>query len=153
MRSPLLLTAAACLAFTFSGCSRAPQSAAELLNRMPRQYTGEVHLQGEAEAQPVRIETRQLAARSEHLLEFNGVNVVLLNSNGAVLTEHGFGSRGTISAPGLEIKLEDLGAPEGSDMFKAGTFAGKMSGDLQTVAAEWTTSFGTKGSMKLKAVK
>lgn len=133
----------------FSACHHAPRTAAELLEKMPRRFTGEVHLQGDANAQPIRIEARQLATRSELLLEFSGINVVALDGNGGVQSERLAACRGTISTPALDIRLEELGGAE--DMLKAGTFTGKLSEDLKTVEASWTTGFGTKGSLKLKA--
>lgn len=145
---PRVLLAAALLALA-TACHRPPQTAAQLLERLPRRFTGEVLLQGQSAPQAVRIESRQLAARDEHLLEFSGVNLVLLTPDGSVQAEHPAACRGTISAPGLEIRLEELGGAE--DMLKAGSFAGQLSADLQTVEATWTTSLGSKGSLKLTA--
>lgn len=116
---------------------------------MPRRLTGELHLQGDANVQPVRIEARQLAARGERLLEFSGINVVTLNASGSVQSEHFAACRGTISTPALDIRLEEAGGAE--DWLKAGTFEGKLSADLKTVEASWTTAFGSKGSLKLTA--
>ncbi len=106
-------------------------------------------MQGDASPQAVRIEARQLATRSALLLEFSGVNVVMLNGSGAVQSEHAAACRGTISTPDLDIRIEDIGGAE--DILKAGTFTGKMSADLQKVEASWTTNFGTSGSLKLTA--
>lgn len=148
MKTGIFIGACAAL-LTLSACHRAPRTAAELLEKMPRRFTGEVHLQGDANAQAVRIEARQLATRSELLLEFSGVNVVTLDANGAVQSEHLAPCRGTIATPTLEIRLEELGGVD--EMLKPGTFSGQMSADLQSVEASWTTGFGAKGSLKLKA--
>lgn len=141
--------AAAAAVLALSACHHPPRTAAELLEKMPRRFTGEVHLQGDTSTQPVRIEARQLATRSELLLEFSGINVVALDGNGSVQSEHLAACRGTISTPALDVRMEELGGAE--DVLKAGTFIGKLSDDLQTVEASWTTGFGTKGSLKLKA--
>ena len=139
------------MAVTLGACQRAPQNASELMSLLPRQFSGEVHWQGEGGVHRVRIECREFAVRSEHALEFAGVNLVQLGENGSVLNERYVPCRGVISAPGFQIKLEDLGAPGGEDMLKPGTFVGKLSEDLQTAEASWTTGFGTKGVLKLKA--
>lgn len=116
---------------------------------MPRRFTGEVHLQGDANGQPVRIEARQLEVRGPLAVEFSGVNVVVLGADGSVQSERPAACKGTVSTPGLDIRLEELGGAE--DLLKTGTFTGKLSDDLQSLEASWTTGYGTKGSLKLKA--
>lgn len=139
------------LTLAVGACQRAPQNATELMSRLPRQFTGEAQMQGDTGGSRVRIDLREFAVRSEHVLEFTGVNLAQLGANGVVLNERYVPCRGTIGAPGFQIALEDLGAPGGEDILKVGTFTGKLSGDLQTAEAGWTTAFGTKGSLKLKA--
>lgn len=144
-----LSIAAGATLLALTACHRAPRTAAELLEKMPRRFTGEVRLQGDPDARLVRIETRQMAPRSELLLEFSGINVVTLDGNGGVQAERFVACRGTISTPALDIRLEEPGG--GEDLLKAGTFVGKLSDHLKKVEASWTTGFGAKGSLKLES--
>jgi hypothetical protein len=150
--SVLIFTGAMVAALALSACQRAPQTAEDLRQRLPRRFAGEVHWQGSTESQRVRIEPRELSARDAHLLEFNGAYVYLLDPQGGVLSEKSAAVRGTISAPGLEVRIEELGAPAGGeDLLKRGSFSGKLSDDLQSAEAAWMSGFGNKGSLKLKA--
>ncbi len=132
-----------------SACQRTPQTAAELRDRLPKRFIGDAHWQGEPQAQPIRVQARDLTVRSEHLLEFNGVHVQVLDAQGGSTEERDAAVRGTISAPGLEIRLEEI--PGGEDMIKPDSFHGKLSPNLQTMEATWTSSFGGRGSLTLRA--
>ena len=41
---------------------------------------------------------------------------------------------------------------DAGDALKAGTFEGKLSGDLQTLEAKWMTGFGQGVTLKVEAV-
>jgi hypothetical protein len=144
----------ACLLVSLlGGCHRPPpQTAAELQDRLPHRFIGEIRWQGETQGQRLRIETRELAPRDEHLLAFNGVRVYLMDPQGGILSEHAPGVRGTISAPGLEIRIEELGSIGGEGLFKPGSFSGKLSNDLQSVEGAWKSEYGgSGGKLQLKA--
>ena len=137
-----------------AGCHRAPQTAAELQKALPHQYRGEIHVQGEQQARKIVIEPHDLTVVDPHLLEFNRVRYQLLAGN-EVGGAGDAAIRGTISAPGLVIKLEGVGNGgefDAGDVLKAGTFEGKLSGDLQTLEAKWQTGFGQGVTLKVEAV-
>ncbi len=136
--------------FILSSCSRPPQTAAELQQRLPAQYQGELHLQGEADAHRLVLEAHDLKERDPHLLEFGKVRYQFFT--GPNLTTGGEASiRGTISTPDLTINVESFSGEEGGDVLKPGTFQGKFSKDLKTIEANWTTGFGQKITLKAKA--
>ena len=54
-------------------CSRAPQTAAELFDRMPRRYGGELRVQGETATRTLNVELLDLKVRDAHLLEFGRI--------------------------------------------------------------------------------
>ena len=89
-----------------------------------------------------------------HRLEFNHVRYQLFAGNEAA----GAGDapiRGTISAPGLVIHVDEIGATgefDAGDALKTGTFEGTLSSDLQTMDAKWQTGFGQVVTLKVKAV-
>ena len=138
---------ALCCALT--GCNRAPQTAADLQKSLPHQFQGEIHLQGEPQSRKIVVEPHDFTVLDAHTLEFNRVRYQL-TSGGAGDAE----IRGTISAPGLAIHLENVAGTadvEGGDAFKAGTFYGTLSGDLQTLNATWKTGFGQEVTLKVQA--
>ena len=61
--------------------------------------------------------------------------------------------RGTISAPGGEVKIEDAGGAGGGDALKAGSFEGKLSADLENVGAKWKTGYDQAVSYQGKAAR
>ena len=148
-----LLSAFCLLPFTFclllSGCSRAPQTAAELQRQLPSQYQGELHLQGETDSHRLVIEPHNLNVRDPHHLEFNQVRYQFFT--GTSLTAQGdAGLRGVISTPDLAIKIDAI-TGEGGDAMKLDTFQGSLSKNLQEVNATWTTGFGQSVKLKAKA--
>lgn len=136
--------------FILSSCSRPPATAAELQQRLPTQYQGEIHLQGETDAHRLVLEAHDLKERDAHLLEFGKVRYQFFT--GASLTSEGEANiRGTISAPDLVIHVEDFGGEGGGDALKPGSFQGKLGRDLKTMEANWTTGFGQNITLKAKA--
>ncbi len=136
-----------------AGCHRAPQTAAELQKTLPRQFQGEIHLQGEQQARKIVVEPHDFTVLDPHTLEFNRVRYQL-SSGGEVGAAGDAEIRGTISAPGLAIHLESVSGSadvEGGDAFKAGTFYGTLSGDLQKMDATWKTGFGQEVTLKVQA--
>ena len=137
-----------------AACHRAPQTAEELQKSLPHQYQGELHLQGEQQGRKIVVEPHDFTVVDPHTLEFNRVRYQLFAGNEAA----GAGDaqiRGTISAPGLVIHLEEVGGSadvDGGDALKAGTFEGKLSGDLQTMEAKWQTGCGQGVTLKVQAV-
>ena len=137
-----------------TGCHRAPQNAAELRRDLPRIYVGEFRLQGQTEPLHLRVTPHNLTERDTKVLEFNSVQYAVLDAHGNVQTEGDADIRGTISLPGLEIRLENIGnLSGGEDLIKPGSFQGKLSGDLQTGEADWTSGYGQKGHLKMQAEK
>ena len=137
-----------------AGCHHAPQTAAELQKSLPHQYRGQVHIQGEQQAREIIVEPHDLTVVDPHLLEFNRVRYQLL-AGSEVGGAGDVPIRGTISAPGLVIKLEKVeggGEMEAGDAFKAGTFEGRLSHDLKTLEAKWQTGFGQSVTLKVEAV-
>ena len=130
-------------------CHRAPQNATDLLDRLPRHWEGEVQMQGEGGGRKITIEVRQLTVRSEHVLEFNRVRYQLL-AGGEALSADEAAVRGTITAPGGEIRLEEEGT-DANEGLKPGSFVGKLDGKLQSVDATWTTGLGPAATLKLHA--
>jgi hypothetical protein len=143
----------ACSVLFTAGCRRPPQTAAELAKALPPAFTGELHLQGETETHHVRIQARELSIRSEHVLEFNRVDYQIQDAPGAPSSEGEAHIRGTITAPGFDIRLEMLGSTfsGGEDAIRPETFTGKLSRDLQSVDAEWSTGLGQKAKLTLHA--
>ena len=138
-----------CLLAGLSACHRAPQTAKQLFDRLPRHWQGDAHLQGGTDTHKINIELRQLTVRDEHTLEFNRVHYQVLVGN-EVAAEEDAAIRGTITAPGGEVRLEQEGT-EAGDALKPGTFQGKVSDDLQSAEASWTTGLGQSATLKLKA--
>ena len=136
-----------------AGCHHAPQTAEELQKSLPHQYRGEIHVQGETQARKIVIEPHDLTVVGPHVLEFNRVRYQLL-AGSEVGGAGDVAIRGTISAPGLVIHLEEVGSSgetDAGDALKAGTFEGKLSGDLQTLEAKWMTGFGQGVTLKVEA--
>ena len=133
----------------FSACHRGPRTAAELQAQLPHQFRGEIRLQGETQTHPLVIEPHDFNVRNAQLLEFNGVRYQVLTGS-QVIAEGDAGIRGTISAPGLEIRVESVtGAGEGA--VKADTFEGHLGGGLRTGEAAWTNDLGQRVRLELKA--
>ena len=133
-----------------SGCSRAPQTAAELQKSLPAQYQGELHLQGETDAHRIVIEPHNLNVRDAHHLEFNQVRYQFFTGNS--LTAQGDANlRGVISTPDLAIKIDEIPGGEAGDAMKLGTFQGSLGKDLQEASAAWTTGFGQNVKLTAKA--
>ena len=137
-----------------SGCQRTPQTAAELAKALPRAYTGELHLQGDAETTHLRVTARELSVRSEHVLEFNRVDYQVQDARGNMSSEGEAHLRGTITAPGFEVRLEVEGSTfaGGEDAIRPETFMGQLSHDLQSLEAQWSTGLGQKARLTLHAV-
>lgn len=139
----------AVLLLALAGCSRGPQTAAELYDRLPRQYRGELRLQGETGTRTLGVELLDVKVRDEHHLEFGRINYQLAGGDeGAQRGEAPM--RGTISVPGGTIEIEDAG---GSDALKAGSFEGKLSADLKSVEAKWKTGFDQAVGFQGKAAR
>lgn len=137
-----------------AGCHRAPQTVAELREHLPGTYVGEIHLQGRTEAMRLRITPHSLTERSAQVLEFNSVQYAVLDPHGALQTEGDASIHGTITLPGLEVRLESVrDSSAGEDFIKARSFQGRLSDDLQTAEADWTTSYGQKGHLKAEAAR
>ena len=154
MLSGYLLPVAGCL--LLAGCQRGPQTSAELFERLPRRFQGELHVQGDAGAHPFVVELLDLSARDAHLLEFRRVHYRLAaDSNGNTAAEGDAALKGTISAPGGEIRIEAFGGAGagGEDALKPGSFQGKLSDDLQSVDTHWTTADGQAVRFEAKAGK
>ena len=148
-RRGLLLFWWATVCVCLASCQRAPRNATELLDRLPRHWTGEIHAQGEGGTQQIAIEIGELSARDEHSLEFNHVRFQLF-AGGEAGSEQDAAIRGTVRAPGGEIQIDQEGT-EAGDMLKPGSFQGSLAGDLQSVSASWTTGFGQAATLKLHA--
>lgn len=136
-----------------AGCHHAPQTAAELQTSLPHQYRGELHLQGEQQSRKIVVEPRDFTVRDAHLLEFSHVRYQLL-AGSEVLADGDAQIRGTISAPGLAIRVENVAGTadvDGGDALKAGTFQGTLSSDLQKLEATWQTGFGQSATLKAQA--
>ncbi len=149
MKTPNISVLAAVVCCALAGCQRAPQTAADLQRRLPRQFQGEIHLQGEQQSRKIVVEPHDFTVLDVHTLEFNRVRYQLANGGAGDAQ-----IRGTISAPGLAIHLEEVGGTadvEGGDAFKAGTFYGTLSGDLQKLDATWKTGFGQEVTLKVQA--
>ena len=132
-------------------CHRGPQTAAELFDQMPRRYGGDLRVQGETGTRTLHVEVLDLAVRDDHHLEFGRIAYEVSGGDeGAQKGEAPI--RGTISAPGGEIQLEDASGV-GGDALKAGSFQGKLAGDLKTVAAQWKTSYDQAVSFDGKAAR
>ena len=134
------------------GCERAPQTAAELAAKLPREFTGELHLQGDADTRRVRVRPGEVSVTSEHLLQIGRIDYEIDDAKGVEVAAGEAGIRVTISAPGLEIRVETIGAGAG-DAIRPETFSGKLGGDLRSVEAEWSTSLGQKARLKMQAAQ
>ena len=130
-------------------CQRTPQNAEELRARLPRHWEGEVHLQGESAGRKIAIDVRELTVRSEHVLEFNRVRYQFF-AGGEAVADNEAAIRGTITAPGGAIRLDEEGT-EAGDALKSGTFEGQLAGNVQAVEARWTTGLGQTATLKLHA--
>jgi hypothetical protein len=131
-----------CAILFAAGCHRTPETAAELAKALPRAFAGELHLQGDTQAR-----------RSARVLEFNRVDYQLQDEQGAPTSSGQARIRGTITLPGLDIRLEALG-PDfsgGEDAIRPETFSGKLSGNLQSFDAEWSTGLGQKATLTMQA--
>ena len=147
------LAAALCLSL-LTGCHRPPETAAELRRRMPGSYIGEIRLVGQSQSMRLRLTPHNFVERDTKVLEFNSVQYALLDARGTLQSEGDASLRGTITLPGLDVRLESLGEREGGeDLVKPGTFQGKLSGDLQSGEADWTSGLGQKNYLKLEAAK
>lgn len=135
-----------------TACSRSPQTAAELYDRMPRRFAGEVRMQGETGTRTLVITPLDLQPRDAHLLEFKRIAYELSGANEAPLKGEA-AITGTITAPGGEIHLEDTSGAGGGDAVKAGSFEGKLSGDLKSVDAKWKTGFDQSVGFQGKAAQ
>jgi hypothetical protein len=142
-----------CAILFAAGCHRTPETAAELAKALPRAFAGELHLQGDTQARRIRVEARELSVRSARVLEFNRVDYQLQDEQGAPTSSGQARIRGTITLPGLDIRLEALG-PDfsgGEDAIRPETFSGKLSGNLQSFDAEWSTGLGQKATLTMQA--
>jgi hypothetical protein len=142
---------AVCAMLLAAGCRRAPQTAAELSKALPPAFAGDVHLQGDTEVRRLRIEARELSIRSEHVLEFNRVDYQVLDARGATSSAGEVRIRGTITAPGFDIHLETVAGGGGDDAIRPETFTGKLSGNLRSLDAEWSTGLGQKVRLTMQA--
>ena len=138
-----------CALLLLPSCQRAPQNAAELRDRLPRQWEGELRLQGDGVGRRIAIEVRELTPRGEHVLEFNRVSYQFF-AGGEAVAQSEAAIRGTITAPGGAVGLEEEGT-EAGDVLTAGSFTGQLPGNLQSVEAQWTTGDGQGATLKLHA--
>ena len=147
--------AAVCLAFCLGllpACYHAPRTAAELFDQMPRRFGGDLRVQGETATRTLNVELLDLKVRDPHLLEFGRIAYEVSGGDeGARKGEAPI--KGTISAPGGEILIEDAGGAGGGDALKPGSFQGKLSGDLKTVDAKWKTGFDQSVGFQGKAAR
>ncbi len=119
---------------------------------MPRRYGGELHVQGETTTRTLNVELLDLKVRDAHRLEFNRIAYEVSGGDeGAHKGEAPV--KGTISAPGGEIVIEDFGGEGGGDALKSGSFQGKLGGDLKTVDAKWKTGFDQAVHFEGKAAR
>ena len=137
------------LLFFLSGCHRAPQTAAELQGKLPRQFRGDILLQGDAQPHHLVVEPHDFSVKDARLLEFNRVRYQVL-AGGEVMAEGDAAIRGTISTPDLEIHIEQADA-DGGDAMKPDTFKGHLSADLRTAEAAWTGGLGQPMKLKVTA--
>ena len=136
----------------FSSCSRGPQTARELFDRLPRRYSGELHLQGETGTRTLGVELLDLKVRDEHHLEFGRV-AYQVTSNDEGMQRGEAPVRGTISAPGGEVRIEDADGAGGGDALKPGSFEGKLAADLESVEARWKTGFDQAVNYRAKSAR
>ncbi len=142
-----LLPSAFCL--LLSACHRGPQTAAELQAKLPPQYRGDIHLQGDAQAHQLVVELHDLKVRDPHLLEFGSVRYQIV-AGSQVMAEGDADIHGTISAPDLDIRVESV-AGVGAEAVRANTFAGHLSSDLRSGSAEWANDLGQQVKLEMKA--
>ena len=139
---------------SLAACHRAPRTAAELQRSLPHQYQGELRLQGEQQGRKIIVEPHDFTVVDPQRLEFDRVRYQLFSGND--VAEAGDAPiRGTISAPGLMIHVDEIGSSgelDGSDALKPGTFEGKLSADLQKMEAKWQTGLGQEVMLKVEAV-
>ena len=135
-----------------AGCHRGPQTAAELQQALPRQFGGEIRLEGDPQTHHLVVEPHDFTVRSEHVLEFGRVRYQVL-AGGNVLAEGDAGIHGTISTPNLDIRIEQItdAGDAGGEAMKADTFKGSLSADLRTADAEWTNGMGQQMKLKVTA--
>ena len=149
MNKPQAVAWLAVLCWLVAGCHRAPQTAAELQKSLPHEYQGELRLQGEQTPRKITVGPHDFTVVDEHTLEFNRVHYQLPAGG-----EGDANVRGSISAPGLIIRVESLSGTadvDGGDVLKPGTFQGKLSGDLQKMDATWKTGFGQTVTLSVEA--
>ena len=132
-----------------AGCRRAPQTAAELRDRLPRQWQGDIKIQGEQRGSRIGIELRELTVRTEHVLEFNRIRWQAFAGNETLAQEEA-AIRGTITLPGGEIRLDEEGTQAGEGLNPA-SFHGTLAPDLQSAEASWTGAGGEAATLKLRA--
>ena len=119
---------------------------------MPRRYGGELRVQGETATRTLNVELLDLKVRDPHRLEFGRIAYEV--SGGGEGAHKGEAPiKGTISAPGGEILIEEASDAASGDAFKAGSFQGKLSGDLKTVDAKWKTGFDQSMGFQGKAAR
>ena len=139
---------------SFSACHRGPGTAAELEATLPRQFRGEVKFQGDPQPHTLVVEPHDFTVRSAHVLQFDRVRYQILAGGSNVVAEGDAGLRGTISTPGLDIRIEqvtDAAEAGGGEVIKADTFKGSLSADLHTADATWTSGLGQEMKLKVTA--
>ncbi len=119
---------------------------------MPRRYGGELRLQGETGTRTLNVELLDLKVRDAHLLEFNRI-AYEVSGGGEGVHKGEAPVKGTVSAPGGEIRIEDASGVGGGDALKAGSFEGKLSGDLEKVETKWKTGYDQTVGFQGKAAR
>ena len=109
-------------------------------------------MQGETGTRTLIITVLDLQPRDTHLLEFKRIAYEVSGANEAPLKGEA-PIKGTISAPGGEIHLEDTSGAGGGDAVKVGSFEGKLSSDLKSVDAKWKTGFDQSVHFEGKAAQ
>ena len=139
------------LLLALAGCHRAPQTAAELRDRLPRHWQGDmkIQLQNEQRSSRIGVELRELTVRTEHVLEFNRVRWQVLAGN-ETLAQDEAAIRGTITLPGGEIRVEAEGTQTNGEL-DPGSFHGTLAPDLQSAEMGWSSGTGEAMTLKLRA--
>jgi len=120
----------------------------DLTQNMPRGYVGEFSWDGDKTIQNVVITFDTVHALNEHNAEAYGCGSYEIGRQ--VVTK--IKVRMFVRLSDLQVELFEL-TPEGSSSFETGgSHRGKLSSDLQTIEAQWTTS-ATKqrGQLHLRA--
>ncbi len=139
----------AALPLALAACHRAPQTAAELRDHLPRRWQGDIKIQGEQRGGRIGIELRELTVRTEHVLEFNRVRWQAF-AGGETLAQDEAAIRGTITLPGGEVRLDEEGTQAGGEINPA-SFHGTLAPDLQSAETNWTSVTGEAATLKLQA--